>query len=228
MKNILIILAAVTLAACNSANYETKDFPVMESEIDSVSYLIGYNIGADMKNGKFTDVSMAQFVAGVNRAIAGEEKEIDEAEANACLEKYFTALRNKEESDKLAESLAWIESIKGEEGVKMLVEGVYYKVITEGEGPSPVSGDSVLAHYTGRLSKGEVFQSTEGRDPVTFTVDGVIPGWTAALKQMNKGAKWTVYLAPDMAYGLMPPRGSGIAPNDALSFDMEVVDFWSP
>jgi FKBP-type peptidyl-prolyl cis-trans isomerase FklB len=230
MKKIIIVLfAAASLAACNNgSNFESTAIPTLESEIDSVSYLIGFNIGADMKSGEFTDVQMEQFLAGVNRSLAGEEKAIEDEIANATLERYFNNLRVSKNEEKLEKGLAWIEEIKTKEGVKMLTEGVYYEVVAEGEGANPVSGDSVLANYTGMFSDGEVFQTTQERGPVIFTVDGVIPGWTAALKQMNKGAKWVVYLAPEMAYGEFPPRGSGIEPNAALSFEMELVDFWSP
>jgi len=64
-------------------------------------------------------------------------------------------------------------------------------------------GDTISVHYTGRLSDGEVFDSSEGRAPLKFTVGAgqMIPGFDAAVVGMAQGEKKTVSIAPDQAYG---------------------------
>jgi peptidylprolyl isomerase len=64
-------------------------------------------------------------------------------------------------------------------------------------------GDTVHVHYTGRLEDGTVFDSSEGRDPLSFTVGGgqVIPGFDEAVAGMAPGDSKTVRLEPDDAYG---------------------------
>lgn len=64
-------------------------------------------------------------------------------------------------------------------------------------------GDTVQIHYTGRLEDGTVFDSSEGRDPLTFKLgDGdVIPGFESAVKGMEKGESKTTEIPADEAYG---------------------------
>jgi peptidylprolyl isomerase len=65
------------------------------------------------------------------------------------------------------------------------------------------SGDTVHVHYTGRLDDGTVFDSSEGRDPLTFTVGAgqVIPGFDQAVSGMAPGDSKTVRIGPSDAYG---------------------------
>lgn len=65
------------------------------------------------------------------------------------------------------------------------------------------SGDTVRIHYTGTLADGATFDSSEGRDPLEFTVGSgqIIPGLDKALPGMTVGEKKTVEIEPTEAYG---------------------------
>lgn len=65
------------------------------------------------------------------------------------------------------------------------------------------SGDTVRVHYTGRLDDGTVFDSSEGRDPLEFTLGSgqVIPGFDEAVTGMAVGDNSTVTIEPENAYG---------------------------
>ena len=65
------------------------------------------------------------------------------------------------------------------------------------------SGDTVHAHYTGKLDDGTVFDTSEGRDPLTFQlgVGHVVPGFDKAVTGMKVGEKKTVTFPSDEAYG---------------------------
>ncbi len=65
------------------------------------------------------------------------------------------------------------------------------------------SGDTVRIHYTGTLADGATFDSSEGRDPLEFTVGSgqIIPGLDKALPGMTVGEKKTVEIEPAEAYG---------------------------
>ena len=65
------------------------------------------------------------------------------------------------------------------------------------------AGDNVAIHYTGTLVDGSVFDSSEGRDPLTFTVGSgqIIPGLDKALPGMKVGEKKTVVAVAAEAYG---------------------------
>jgi len=108
-------------------------------------------------------------------------------------------------------------------GVKVLPSGLQYKVITTGTGKSPKATDTVTTQYKGTLIDGTEFDSSYKRgEPATFPVSGVIPGWTEALQLMKEGAKWQLFLPPNLAYG---ERGAGrdIGPNSTLIFEVELI-----
>ena len=130
--------------------------------------------------------------------------------------------KNKEEGEKfLAEN-------ETKEGVKTLPSGLQYKILSEGSGESPKAGDIATVNYRGTLIDGTEFDSSYKRgQPSTFSVTGVIKGWTEALELMKPGAKWQLFIPSELAYG---ERGSGqmIGPNATLIFDVELVSFKPP
>ena len=65
------------------------------------------------------------------------------------------------------------------------------------------SGDTVSVHYTGKLENGEIFDSSSGRRPMTFTVGTgqIIRGFDEAVLGMAVGDRKTVTIAPERAYG---------------------------
>ncbi len=104
--------------------------------------------------------------------------------------------------------------------------GVYYEVVTPGTGGSPVSGDRVSMHYTGKLLDGTVFDSTLSRGTTfdfTLGVDGIIPGWIEMIMNMEVGEVRNVVVPPSLAYG---SQGYGpIEPDSWLIFEMTLVSF---
>ena len=64
-------------------------------------------------------------------------------------------------------------------------------------------GDVVKVHYTGKLTNGEQFDSSVGREPLEFTVGAgqMIKGFDAAMPGMNVGDKKTISIAPEDGYG---------------------------
>jgi len=68
---------------------------------------------------------------------------------------------------------------------------------------APESGDTVRVHYKGTLEDGVVFDSSEGRDPLEFQVGAnqVIPGFDAAVAELEVGGSTTVSIAACDAYG---------------------------
>lgn len=65
------------------------------------------------------------------------------------------------------------------------------------------AGDKVKVHYTGKLDDGSVFDSSEGKDPLEFTLGegNIIPGFEKAVEGMEKGQSDTVTVEAEEAYG---------------------------
>ena len=98
------------------------------------------------------------------------------------------------------------------------------KVVTEraGSGASPAASDVVLINYKGTLPDGKVFDQGE-RTPLE--VSGVIPGFTKALQQMQRGGKYKIHIPASLGYGA---KGAGpIPPNTDIDFEVELLDFRS-
>jgi peptidylprolyl isomerase len=96
------------------------------------------------------------------------------------------------------------------------------------------SGDSVKVHYTGKFDSGEVFDSSEGGDPLAFTVGNsqVIPGFDQALVGMQVGETKEIVVPPEQGYGervheLVQTIGrdqfqlSGVEPEVGMAIEMQ-------
>lgn len=118
----------------------------------------------------------------------------------------------------------FLEANAKKEGVQTLPSGLQYKVISNGTGAKPTDNDVVVVDYEGTLINGTEFDSSYKRgEPATFPVSAVIPGWTEALKLMNQGSTWMLYIPPNLAYG---ERGAppAIGPNEALIFKVHLIN----
>ncbi|WP_071672524.1 FKBP-type peptidyl-prolyl cis-trans isomerase [Nioella nitratireducens] len=80
------------------------------------------------------------------------------------------------------------------------------------------AGSTIALHYTGTLSDGSVFDSSEGRDPLSFTMGQgqIIPGLEAAVEGMSEGDEKTVTVAAEQAYGERDPNAMQQIPRDQI------------
>ena len=83
-------------------------------------------------------------------------------------------------------------------------------------------GDTVRIHYTGTLTDGETFDSSEGRDPLEFQVGSgqIIPDLDQALPGMTVGDKKTVEVPADQAYGQPDPNAQQAVPRADIPEDI--------
>lgn len=188
----------------------------------NASYGIGYDIGTNIANGGITaeDIQQSELVKGLMDALAGKEPAVEPEAVRAAMEalgKQIMARKGESNKQFLAENAK-------REGVVVTDTGLQYKVIESGSGASPKANSQVTVHYEGKLTSGQVFDSSLQRgEPATFGVSQVIPGWTQALLRMKVGDKWQLVIPPELAYG---ERGSPpvIGPNEVLVFQVELLE----
>lgn len=94
-----------------------------------------------------------------------------------------------------------------------------------GTGDEVKAGDTITAHYTGAVAAtGVIFQSSyDTGQPASFSLSGVIKGWTDGVPGMKVGGKRRLLIPADLAYGANPPQGSNIPANADLVFDIDLV-----
>lgn len=112
-----------------------------------------------------------------------------------------------------------IENIQGDDVIK--------EVTLEGSGTCPNNGDEIVAHYTGRLLNGTIFDSSVQRNaPFKFTLGtgSVIKLWDMGFATMKKGEKAFLQGTASYCYGAQgsPPT---IPPNATLRFEVELISF---
>ena len=103
--------------------------------------------------------------------------------------------------------------------------GLGYTDTVVGSGGTAASGQIATVHYTGKLQDGTQFDSSVGRAPYAFIIDGgqVIPGWDEGVTGMREGGKRTLVVPPDLAYGETGAGQGRIPPNATLTFDIELL-----
>lgn len=114
-----------------------------------------------------------------------------------------------------------------QDGVTVTKSGLQIQTIRSGEGKPPTDGDVAMISITGTLRDGTVFQEPASGP---FPVSGGIPGFTEALKLMQKGGKYKIWIPSDIGYGpndIPDPKTGGVAipGGSLLIFDVEVTDY---
>jgi FKBP-type peptidyl-prolyl cis-trans isomerase FklB len=220
IKTLTLTLLTGLLAAGISPAQSTN---VFKSDQEKLSYAIGVNVGSSLKRGNF-EVDLEVIKQAMKDALSGEATRLTDQEAIQTITAYQQEKRRQLLEKNKQEAEAFLEANKTKPGVITLPNGLQYKVLAEGSGESPKPEDIVTAHYRGTMIDGTEFDASKPDQPLTRAANQVIKGWTEALTRMKPGAKWQLYIPPDLAYGERgsPPR---IAPNSALIFDVELLSF---
>jgi FKBP-type peptidyl-prolyl cis-trans isomerase FklB len=226
MKSLSIAIIALTFVTAVSA----EEKPALKDSKDKVSYSIGLDIGSTLKKQNI-DVNADVLSTGLKDALSGAKPQLTEEQIKETMTTFSKELTDKQQAKmqeaaqkNATEGEKFLAENKTKPGVKTTASGLQYKVMKEGNGPSPKETDTVVTNYRGTLINGTEFDSSYKRnEPVTFPVNGVIKGWTEALQLMKKGAKYQLFVPAGLAYG---PRGAGqeIGPNATLIFEVELVD----
>ena len=215
------------LLGCAATLAWGADAPELKDTKQKFSYAVGMTLGGGWKR-QYIDMDLDLMLKGIKDVQAGKTL-LTEAEAREIIMAF-----QKEHSAWLAEKQkkdgeAFLAENEKKEGVVTLPSGLQYKVLVEGKGESPKTNDLVTVNYRGTLVDGTEFDnSARNNQPATLSLapGRVINGWREALPLMKPGAKWQLFIPPNLAYG---ERGRGpVPPNATLIFEVELVSFQSP
>ena len=197
---------------------DTNYVPVPMDFPKAQSYSVGIILGDNLIESNFDKVDVEQVISGVKDQLSNSSKYAPEATAE-ILEGYFILT----DSLRIKVNEQYLVDNKEKEGVITTPSGLQYRVITEGEGEKPSPENQVKVHYKGTFVDGKTFDSSYDRgEPVTFPLNGVIPGWTEGVGLMNVGSKYELVIPHEIGYG---ERGNqGIPPKSTLVFEVELLE----
>ena len=189
---------------------------------EQAGYLFGLTFGEQLHGIGVTDqLSSKDIARGIQDALQGKKSTpADKQQVQEFARSLITAQQAR--NQKAAQD--FLAANRGKPDVKTTASGLQYKVVSPGDakGPAIAATDQVTVNYRGTLIDGTEFDSSYSRGkPATFPVNGVIKGWQEALVLMKPGAKWELYVPPELAYG--PQPRPGIPANSLLIFQVEVI-----
>lgn len=189
---------------------------------EQASFLFGETFGWQLRNSGITnDISIEALNRGLKSGFQGKQpSQAEKVQMTAYLRSAMQAMldRNK------AASKDFLDRNAKAKGVVKTASGLEYKVLSAGDQSAPAihPNDKVTADYRGKLIDGSEFDSSYSRGtPATFPVSGVIKGWQEALVLMKPGAKWELYIPPELAYG--DRAQEKIPGGSALVFEVSVL-----
>ncbi len=207
-----------------------KDKQVLLTSMDSVSYLIGAEIGSSFLNNHI-DISKDALLRGITDAMQSADTIISEETKEQVMTAFQARLqmadmerREKISAENRQEQEAFLKINKNNPGVFETESGLQYRIIVLGTGEKPSSADTVRVHYEGRFVNGEVFDASRrhSENPVEFPLNRVISGWIEAVQLMPVGSTFELYIPADLGYG---ERGNErIPPAKMLVFTVELID----
>jgi FKBP-type peptidyl-prolyl cis-trans isomerase len=190
----------------------------------SVSYSLGVSMGDQMHaSGISSDaVNTERLGQGVRDALAGKVKMTDADRTNIA--GLLRSARETAAGPGHHAAAKFLAENAQKPDVVTTKSGLQYKVISPGSGDSPKPTDEVTVNYRGTLLDGTEFDNSYKRgQPASFPVSRVIPGWTEGLQLMKPGAKYELFVPPQLAYDMNPPPGAPIPPGSMLVFEVELI-----
>jgi FKBP-type peptidyl-prolyl cis-trans isomerase len=229
-------VAALMAVSCGRSEVKVDVELPTNAEIDSVSYLVGIQLGSFLKGQlaveNAAEIDLAQVKKGMIDMINAEDPKgyndttfakqfkVSPYDMQRILGSYV---------QKKMEYKAEVNRVKGEkfladnalkENVDTTETGLQYTIIAEGAAEKVAVNDTVTVKYKGTLIDGTVFDEGEIPGHVSGS-RGLIAGFDQGIRLVGEGGKAIIYIPSELAYGSRGNRG--IEPNSVLVFDIEVV-----
>jgi FKBP-type peptidyl-prolyl cis-trans isomerase len=234
MKKVRVVLVSMILTVLFSVithHSFSQDFKKIKlaNKVDSISYIIGTQIGKDFVKNEL-EINLMALTKGMEDAKPGNKDLISDSIKQIIMQDFQSKMQTKQQKKKQLESVQnkidgykFLADNKKNTGVIQLESGLQYQILQEGTGPNPKETDTVTVHYRGKLINGKVFDASYDRkEPATFPLNAVIKGWQEGLLHMKVGGKYLLFIPPDLAYG---DKGAGeaIPAGSTLIFEIEFI-----
>jgi FKBP-type peptidyl-prolyl cis-trans isomerase len=196
--------------------------PLLKSLSDSASYAVGISVANFYKQMGIKKLNTSIVSKAINDILGGKKPLMDDATANSFMNSYISKMQAEKAESVIKNGEKFCALNKTKPGVITTASGLQYEILREGTGEKPTALDSVTCHYRGTFIDGMGFDNSYDRgEPITFSLGGVIRGWTEGLQLMPVGSKYKFVVPHILGYGandyMSIPGGS------TLVFEIELL-----
>ena len=220
MKRILLFAAAVLAVGCSK---KSANGVKLKSDLDSVAYVIGMNVGLNLQRMDST-LNVAAVCEGIRDIFEGDPRMTVEAAETFYLSYVNYALPEKARA---YEEQFLADIAKSNRSYARTSSGVTYTVEEVGDQDRiPTSDrDSVVLRWVIRTADGkDIVSSYEQGDTVRSALRNLNRGVQESLKLIGAGGRIQAWMPADMAYGAEGDEALGIGPNATLYYEIELLD----
>ena len=198
----------------------------------TIIYIYIFNLATVVENGE----ELAEVAKGLLDAVVGrlpdEGQQMLLSRRGKELNELITTRANniREGLEKAGREM--LSEMAKRDDVQSLPSGVLVHVLEfgpegQGAGQRPTKASTVKVHYHGTLADGTVFDSTLGNEPVTFPLNGVVPGWREGVLKMHEGETAMIGIPPEQAYGPDGTPDGRIPGGSSLFFKIQLLEVLS-
>jgi FKBP-type peptidyl-prolyl cis-trans isomerase len=189
-----------------------------------IAYALGMRMAGQLKR-VTADVDSTSILQGMKDVLEGKPTKIKESEVEPLFEqaKAYGALKQSEKNKTDGE--AFLAKNAKADGIKILPDGLQYRVVEEGSGEKPTTNDLIIVKYRGNFVDGKEFDRSEH---FLTKSDGGMKGWQDALQRMRVGSRWVVFIPAEIGFGHEGEPGHYIGPDATLIYELELVSIARP
>src|SRR5215207_6062547 len=161
----IAILGTIGLLALQASAADIK----LDTNTQKLSYTIGYEMGSNFRKQQ-VQLDADVVLKGLQDGLADNKALLDQQTREATILSFQKEVVGKEEATFKKQTVSneqeakdFFQTNASKEGIKILPNGMQYKILKEGTGPKPSANDTVTVNYEGRFIDGKVFDSSYQR-----------------------------------------------------------------
>lgn len=218
-KYLLAVIGSLLLVSCSNGGKQTE----LRTEADSVAYVIGLNVAYNLQRMDST-INVGAVCLAIEDHFADRARMTPE-EARRIYLRYVNV--SQPEKIRLYEEQFLLDFREKNRTYAMTDTGLTYEVIGVGDesNTARTDRDTVAFRYTAKTVAGdEVDSSYERADTTRSAVGDLMPGLQQSVKLAGQGGRINVWIPAGLAYGAEGNGELGIAPNETLFYEIELIE----
>jgi FKBP-type peptidyl-prolyl cis-trans isomerase len=209
----------------NKARQDGLDvYTLTEKGRDKFSYAVGMRRGLQLQR-TGAEIDSSALGQGLKDTLEGKPTKVKEAEIEPLFKLAQAYALDQQSKKNKAAGKTFLDKNAREPGVKVMPDGLQYKVLQAGAGEKPTTNDLIIIKYRGTYVGGTVF---DHKEHFLTRSDAGTKGMQEALQHMRVGDKWQIFVPSDLAFGREGEQALKIPPDATLIYDLELVSMPKP